>query len=102
LYHLTRLIKNEGELAAAKIWLIPVKIENYNHAEAARNFHNWVKLGVGNKRHYLKELSPVGPNSPTIRMNRDTLYSVGEFRNMGEITVTLPESDQFQSVIVID
>ena len=88
--------------ASEQASLIPVTIENYNHAEAARNFNNWVKLGGDNILLHLKELSPVGPNAPTIRMNRDTLYSVGVFKNTGEITITLPESEQFQSVMVID
>ena len=29
--------------------LIPVSVENYNKAEAARNFRNWAKLGGDNK-----------------------------------------------------
>lgn len=81
---------------------IPVTVENYNQAEAARNFTNWAKLGGDNKLIHLKELSPVGDEAPTVRMNRDTLYSVGEFKNTDELTVTLPDSDQFQSVMAID
>jgi hypothetical protein len=82
--------------------LISVTVENYNNAEAARNFRNWAKLGGNNKLVHLKKLSPVGPDAPTIRMNLDTLYSVGVFKNTGNLTVTLPESEQFQSVMVID
>jgi hypothetical protein len=82
--------------------LIPVTVENYNDAEAARNFRNWSALGGVNKLVHLKKLSPLGPDAPTIRMNLDTLYSVGVFKNNGNMTVTLPQSDQFQSVMVID
>jgi hypothetical protein len=87
---------------AEKTSLIAVTVENYNKAEAARNFRNWAKLGGNNKLVHLKKLSPTGPDAPTIRMNLDTLYSVGVFKNTGNLTVTLPESEQFQSVMVID
>jgi hypothetical protein len=81
---------------------IDVAFENYNQAEAARNFDNWVKLGSTNKLLHLTELSPIGPDAPTVRMNLDTLYSVGVFHNDGEMSVTIPESDIYQSIMVID
>jgi hypothetical protein len=56
---------------------IAVRYENYNQAESARNFNYWAKLGGNNTMLHLKELSPVGPGAPTIRMNLNTLYSVG-------------------------
>ncbi len=81
---------------------IPVTFENYNQAETARNFSNWAKMGANNKLLHLKELSPIGNAAPTIRMNLDTLYSVGVFDNDGEITVTMRELNIYQSIIVLD
>jgi len=80
----------------------PVTFENYNQAETARNFNNWAKIGANNKLLHLKKLSPIGNSAPTIRMNLDTLYSVGVFDNDGEITVTMRESNIYQSIIVLD
>lgn len=82
--------------------IIPVTFENYNQAETARNFNNWAKIGANNKLLHLKKLSPIGNSAPTIRMNLDTLYSVGVFDNDGEMTVTMRESNIYQSIIVID
>ena len=48
------------------------------------------------------ELSPVGPDAPTIRMNLDTLYSVGVYHNDGEMSVTIPESGLYQSIMILD
>ena len=81
--------------------LIAVSYENYNQAETARNFNNWAKLGGNNTMLHLEKLSPVGQDAPTIRMNLDTLYSVGVYDNDGEMTVTIPESNLYQSFLPI-
>ena len=81
---------------------IPVSYENYNQAETARNFDNWAKLGGDNKMLHLKELSPIGNKAPTIRMNLDTLYSVGVYDNDGDMTITIPESGLYQSIMILD
>ena len=82
--------------------LIAVTYDNYNQAETARNFNNWAKLGGDNTMLHLKELSPVGNTAPTIRMNLDTLYSVGVYDNEGEMTITIPESGLYQSIMILD
>ena len=81
---------------------IDVTYENYNQAETARNFNNWVKMGSDNKMLHRKELSPTGPDAPTIRMNLDTLYSVGVYDNDGDMSLTIPESGLYQSVMILD
>ena len=81
---------------------IAVTYENYNQAETARNFNNWAGMGGNNAMAHRKELSPIGPDAPTIRMNLDTLYSVGVFNNDGEMTLTLPDTDVYQSAMIID
>lgn len=81
---------------------IGVTYENYNQAETSRNFNNWVKMGSDNKMVHRKELSPIGTDAPTIRMNLDTLYSVGVFNNDGDMSVTIPKSGLYQSVMILD
>lgn len=88
--------------AAEEAKQIDVTYENYNQAETARNFNNWAKMGGNNKMVHRKQLSPIGPDAPTIRMNLDTLYSVGVYNNDGEMTLTLPETDVYQSAMVLD
>jgi hypothetical protein len=92
--------QKKAEKAEAKS--IDVSFENYNQAETARNFNNWAKLGGDNKMLHRTELSPVGPDAPTIRMNLDTLYSVGVYHNDGEMSVTMPESGLYQSIMILD
>jgi hypothetical protein len=81
---------------------IDVTFENYNQAETARNFKNWASRGGDNKMLHEKKLSPVGPDAPTIRMNMDTLYSVGVYDNDGSMTVTIPASKLYQTVMILD
>ncbi len=82
---------------------ISVNYDNYNQAETARNFDNWAKLGGNNVMMHLDKLSPIGNTAPTIRMNLDTLYSVGVFDNsQGEMTVAIPDSGIDQSIMIMD
>ena len=81
---------------------IDVTFDNYNQAETARNFNNWAKRGGNNQMLHEKELSPIGPDAPTIRMNLDTLYSIGVYDNDGSMAITIPNSELYQSAMVID
>jgi hypothetical protein len=49
---------------------------------------------------------PVAPSDPSkqfvVRMNRDTYYSTGIFDMTGDIYITIPETDQYISVQVVD
>ncbi|MDX2320823.1 MAG: hypothetical protein QNK26_09555 [Moritella sp.] len=53
---------------------IPVTEANYTDVEAEYNFLKWKKKDAMNKLFHLTQLTPAGV-MPTIRMNRDTLYS---------------------------
>ena len=81
---------------------IDVTYDNYNQAETARNFNNWAERGGNNALMHEAELSPVGLDAPTIRMNLDTLYSVGVFDNDGSMSLTIPETGLYQSVMIMD
>jgi len=80
---------------------IPVTEANFNEAEAAVNFVKWVQKDAMNKLVHLTDLYPAG-EAPTIRANRDTLYSVGLFDNSKGLVIQQPENGIFQSVLVID
>lgn len=80
---------------------IPVTEENYSDAEAEVNFIKWKKKGVMNKLFSLTQVTPAGP-MPTIRMNRDTLYTVGLVDATNGFTAHMPDQGIFTSVLVID
>ena len=83
---------------------IPVSAENFAQAETAWNMRNWDKLRSGPGLFHYREPTPTGPEAPTVRMNWDTLYSnrVVTVSDDHEFSVTLPESDLYIAVQVID
>ena len=83
---------------------IPVTPKNFAQAETAWNFTNWAKLGSDKKLVHLRDVSPAGPEAPTVRMNWDTLYSVRIVKVADDktFTVHLPESDLYMSAHILD
>jgi len=82
----------------------PIKVErhNYQEAEVARNFTKWAAKGANNKLMHMTTVTPSGP-APTVRMNRDSLYSAAILdTSTGTATITLPEGDLYQSVMMVD
>jgi hypothetical protein len=82
----------------------PIKVDrsNYQEAEVARNFTKWAENGANNKLMHMTAITPSGP-MPTVRMNRDTLYSSAILdTSTGKASITLPEGDLFQSVMMVD
>jgi hypothetical protein len=82
----------------------PIKVDrhNYQEAEVARNFNKWAASGANNKLMHLTTVTPSGP-APTVRMNRDSLYSAAILdTSTGTATITLPEGDLYQSVMMVD
>ncbi len=84
--------------------VIPVTADNYAQAEAAANFGKWAKLGADQKLFHYRDLAPVGPAAPTVRMNWDTLYSnrIVKVSDDHTFEITLPETDMYISAQVID
>jgi hypothetical protein len=71
----------------------PIKVDrsNYQEAEVARNFTKWAENGANNKLMHMTAITPSGP-MPTVRMNRDTLYSSAILdTSTGKASITLPE-----------
>ncbi len=82
----------------------PINVDrsNYQDAEVARNFKKWAANGANNKLMHMTEVTPSGP-APTVRMNRDTLYSAAILdTSTGNASITLPEADLYQSVMMVD
>lgn len=80
---------------------IPVTEENFTDVEAEVNFLKWVKKDAMNKLFHLTQLTPAGP-MPTVRMNRDTLYSAALVDASKGFKVHMPDQGIFTSVLVID
>ena len=81
---------------------IVVDRSNYQEAEVARNFTKWAATGANNKLMHMTDITPSGP-APTVRMNRDSLYSAAILdTSSGIASITLPEGDLYQSVLMID
>jgi len=82
---------------------IKVTKENYAHAETARNFRNWVKLGANQKIVHLRELPPRGRAAPTVQMNDDTLYSVVITEaEKGYVKFSIPKVNVYMAVQVVN
>ena len=82
---------------------IPVDIDNYVRAATDIEFEKYVALAGGvNRFFHFREPSPID-NQPTIRMNRDTLYSAAIVDISEGATLTLPEvGDRYMTAMVIN
>ncbi|MCW8852179.1 MAG: DUF1254 domain-containing protein [Gammaproteobacteria bacterium] len=82
--------------------VIKVTEENYAHAETARNFRNWVKLGANKQVTHMRQLPPRGRAAPTVQMNDDTLYSIVVAEAVdGHIRFAIPKADIYMAVQVV-
>lgn len=83
---------------------VSVTAQNFAQAETAWNFNNWAKKGADKGIVHLRQVSPVGPNAPTVRMNWDTLYSLQIVKVADDrtFTVKLPVTDLYVSLQVMD
>lgn len=82
---------------------IPVTIDNFVRAATEIEFAKYVELAGGiNRFYHFREPTPVD-NQPTIRMNRDTLYSTAMVDISQRATLTLPEvGDQYMSAMIVN
>ena len=82
---------------------IPVTIDNFARAATDIEFDKYVKLAGGiNRFYHFREPTPID-NQPTIRMNRDTLYSTVVIDISEGATLTLPETgERYLSAMVVN
>lgn len=84
---------------------IPVTMDNYNQAVAAKYMDNWDKRGADKAIVHLPVLVPAGDKAPVVRMNQDSLYSSAIVRadENGMVHVSIDEGAKgYTSVHVLD
>lgn len=82
---------------------IPVNIDNFVRAATEAEFEKYLSLSGGVNRffHFL-EPTPID-NQPTVRMNRDTLYSTAVVDISEGATLTLPDvGDRYMTAMIIN
>ena len=90
-------------LSASAETAIVVNVDNFDRAQTDFEFSGIVKLADGiNKVHSNREPTPIDKQN-VIRMNRDTLYSLGVINISKGATVTLPETGKrYMSLMIIN
>jgi hypothetical protein len=80
----------------------PVTVDNFVRAETDMTFARYVEQGAFGKFLHIRQPTPIDKQD-VVRMNRDTLYSVGVFDLAAPVTVIKPDSEgRFQSMMVIN
>lgn len=82
---------------------VVINIDNFNKAQADFEFDGILKMTGGiNKLHHNRTTTPIDKQN-VIRMNRDTLYSLGVVDISKGATVTLPDTGKrYMSLMVIN
>ena len=90
-------------LSAAAQSAIVVNVDNFNKAQTDFEFAGIVRLAGGTNRiHSNRTPTPIDKQN-VIRMNRDTLYSLGVVNISSGATVTLPDAGKrYMSLMVIN
>ena len=96
-------LADENPGATVEAGEIPVTIDNFARAATDIEFDKYVKLAGGiNRFYHFREPTPID-NQPTIRMNRDTLYSTVVIDISEGATLTLPETgERYLSAMVVN
>lgn len=81
---------------------IVVNVDNFNRAQTDFEFAGIIKLSGINQVHSNRTPTPIDKQN-VIRMNRDTLYSIGVIDISKGATVTLPDNgERYMSLMVIN
>ena len=96
-------LADENPDATVEAGEIPVTIDNFARAATDIEFDKYAKLAGGiNRFYHFREPTPID-NQPTIRMNRDTLYSTVVVDISEGATLTLPEKgERYLSAMVVN
>ncbi len=89
--------------ALAETYEVPITINNFVRAATDNELKTYYGLAGGvNQFFHFKEPTPID-NQPTIRMNRDTLYSVAVIDISKGATLTLPDvGDRYMTTMVVN
>lgn len=82
---------------------VPITIDNFIRAATDIEFDKYVSLAGGvNRFYHFRDPTPI-ENQPTIRMNRDTLYSTAVVDISEGATLTLPEvGERYMTAMVVN
>ena len=79
----------------------PVAWDTFVRAESDKYFKSYADIGAFGKFYNIRQPTPINAQK-VVRMNRDTLYSMGIFDLTTPVTITMPDTgDRFQSMQVI-
>ena len=79
----------------------PVAWDTFVRAESDKYFKSYADVGAFGKFYNIRQPTPINAQK-VVRMNRDTLYSIGIFDLTTPVTITKPDTgDRFQSMQVI-
>ena len=97
------LMASAAETKAAADSQIVINVDNFNKAQTDLNYAGILKQSGGiNKLHNSRAPTPIDKQN-IIRMNRDTLYSLGVVDISKGATVTLPDTGKrYQSLMIIN
>ncbi len=89
--------------AIADLGEVPITVDNFIRAATDIQFDKYVSLAGGvNRFYHFREPTPVN-NQPTIRMNRDTLYSTSVVDIREGATLTLPDvGDRYMTAMIVN
>jgi hypothetical protein len=100
---LVGILASAGTYAAASDTQVVINVDNFNKAQTDFEFEGIIKMAGGiNKLHSNRTPTPIDKQN-VIRMNRDTLYSLGVIDISKGATVTLPDTGKrYMSLMVIN
>lgn len=78
-----------------------VTVDNFVRAETDMTFRRYEAAGGFGQMFHLREPTPLDKQD-VIRMNQDTLYSMGIFDLTAPVTITKPETDRWQSMMLVN
>jgi len=78
----------------------PVTVDNFVRAETDMTMRRYEAQGGFGKFLHIRQPTPL-EKQDVIRMNRDTLYSMGIFDLTEPVTITKPATDRWQSMMLV-
>jgi len=90
------LAYSAGSVAAEK-----VNVDNYVRAETDVTMRRYASQGALGQFLHVRNPTPLDKQN-VIRMNRDTLYSIGVFDLTEPATITKPATDRWQSMMLVN
>jgi len=78
-----------------------VTVDNFVRAETDMTFKRYESAGGFGKMFHIRQPTPLDKQD-VIRMNQDTLYSIGIFDLTTPVTITKPKTDRWQSMMMIN